>query len=68
MKHYPLTGERLLRLPAVLAKTGRARACLYKDIAAGTFPRPVTLGRVSAWAESEVQLWIEERKAARNRA
>ncbi|EGM68398.1 phage transcriptional regulator, AlpA [Shewanella sp. HN-41] len=48
--------------------TGLARSTIYKYIAEGTFPRPVSLGsRAAAWVESEVQEWIltriEERDA-----
>lgn len=61
--------DRLLRLPIVLHMTGLARSSLYKAIGAASsndgFPRPVKLGRASAWPESEVRDWIERRKADR---
>ena len=59
---------KLIRLTKVMDYTGLARSTIYKYIAEGTFPRPVSLGsRAAAWVESEVQEWIltriEERDA-----
>ena len=59
---------KLIRLTKVMDYTGLARSTIYKYIAEGTFPRPVSLGsRAAAWVESEVQDWIltriEERDA-----
>ncbi len=59
---------KLIRLPKVMDYTGLARSTIYKYIAEGTFPKPVSLGsRAAAWVESEVQEWIltriEERDA-----
>ena len=59
---------KLIRLTKVMDYTGLARSTIYKYIAEGTFPRPVSLGsRAPAWVESEVQEWIltriEERDA-----
>lgn len=53
--------ERLLRLPAVMAMTGRGRTATLDDVKAGRFPAPVRIGRATCWAESEVQAWIAER-------
>lgn len=62
----PLT---LLRLHEVCRRTGKKRSSIYRDIAAGIFPAPVKLGeRASAWPEHEVNAWIAERIAARERA
>lgn len=56
----------LQKLPDVLAKTGLSRAHLYALAQKGAFPKPVKLSeRSSAWVESEVQDWINERIAAR---
>lgn len=60
--------ERLLKLRAVLAATAQGRASLYGRIARGDFPKPVKVGRLSAWPESEVLAWIEARKTERNAA
>ena len=62
----PRPPQRLLRLPSVVDRTGLSRSTLYELIADGAFPAPVPLGaRSVAWAESEVQRWIERRIAAR---
>ncbi len=50
------------RLPSVLARVGRSRASLYRDIAAGQFPSPVKLGaRAVGWDVRAVDRWIAER-------
>lgn len=47
--------EHLLRLPAVLAASGRRKTAHYQDIKDGLFTRPVAIGRnATAWPESEV--------------
>lgn len=45
----------LLRLPAVMERTGLARPTVYLRAKQGLFPRPVKLGsRMAAWPENEV--------------
>lgn len=57
---------KLMRLPAVLEKTGHTRSRLYDEISAGRFPAPVKIGaRAVAWPEADVDEWIAERIAAR---
>ena len=47
---------RLLRLSAVLERTGYSRSAIYARANAGLFPRPVPLGlRTAAWPEHEVE-------------
>ena len=61
--------DRLLRLSAVTARTGLNRSSLYDVLAKDpTFPRPVKIGRISAWSERELSAWIEARKAERGTA
>jgi prophage regulatory protein len=62
----PAYSDRLLRLPAVQELTGLARATIYKAVVQRHFPKPVKLGRASAWPEAEVRDWIEARKAERS--
>jgi len=46
---------KLLRKPAVIQKTLKPHASLYKDIKEGLFPEPVKLSKqVSAWLEHEI--------------
>ena len=60
---------RVLKLPEVAERTGKKRSSIYRDIAAGSFPPPVKLGeRASGWLEHEINAWIAERIAARERA
>lgn len=59
----------LERLPSVLARTGLSRSEVYRKVHLGLFPAPVKLGeRASAWAAHEIDRWITERLAARERA
>ncbi len=56
-----------LRLPAVRELTGRSTAAIYRDMQAGTFPKPVVLGpNARAWRLSEIKAWQAERVAARD--
>lgn len=53
------TTDRFLRMDKVRNITGRSRTRIYED---PTFPRPIKLGlRESAWLESEVLEWMQER-------
>lgn len=61
-------GNRLLRRREVELKTGKSRSAIYEGIRQGTFPAPVPIGENSvAWLEEEVDGWIAERLAERNR-
>ncbi len=61
----PPQHDRILRLPEVLYRVGLSRTGLYLRAQCGEFPRPIKLGgRASGWPESEVNAWIEERKAS----
>lgn len=51
---------------SVTGRTTMHRTTVYALIKAGQFPKPVKLGRSSAWSEQEVDAWIEKQKAARN--
>jgi prophage regulatory protein len=58
---------RVLRLPAVLARTGLGRDTVYRLGKAGKFPRSFKIGdRASGWSESEVDQWIRGRAAQRD--
>lgn len=51
--------DRILRLPAVLERTGLSRSTLYRKIAAGSFPRQIALStRCAGWRESAVNRWM----------
>ncbi len=57
---------KILRLPKVLDRVGKSKASVYRDEAAGRFPKRLALGANSVgWLESEIDAWIEARAAAR---
>ena len=59
--------RRLIRLPAVMDRTGLSKSTIYARAADGSFPRPVPLGNsLSAWVEDEVSAWVEARIAERD--
>lgn len=55
----------LLRMSAVLQRYGLARPTLYRDIRRGVFPRPVKMGRASAWPRVELEAVIAARIAGK---
>jgi prophage regulatory protein len=58
--HQAEKPKRLLRLPAVIDKTGMPPATLHKKEREGKFPKRVRLGeRSSAWFEHEIDEWLE---------
>ena len=53
--------QKIIRLPAVLEKTGLSRSSLYRLIAEGKFPRQVKLSERSAgWFEGDVNQWLAD--------
>lgn len=63
MHELPIpSGECLLRLPDVEARTGLKKSAIYAGMKAGNFPKCLKLGpRTSAWPSSEIDAWIAER-------
>src|SRR3569833_520892 len=58
--------SKILRLPAVLAATGKSRSAIYADVVRGLFPAPVRLGqRAVGWREDEVAEWLNSRVSTR---
>ena len=52
----------ILRLPAVMRRTGMARSTINLRIKQGEFPEPISLGhRNIGWIEEEITLWIKQR-------
>lgn len=50
--------ERILRINAVLDRTGLSRSTLYRKMQAGTFPKQVRIApRCAGWYESAIQAW-----------
>jgi prophage regulatory protein len=51
--------DRILRLNAVLDRTGLSRSTLYRKMQMGTFPRQVRIAtRCAGWRESAVNEWM----------
>lgn len=56
--------DRILRLPAVMARTGLSRATIYRR-AGIDFPLPVRLtARSIGWRESDIDAWVSSRTNA----
>jgi prophage regulatory protein len=54
--------ERLLRLPDVESLTGCKKSTIYKLMKEGKFPSCVRItARMSAWPESTVLQWVQDR-------
>jgi prophage regulatory protein len=57
--YEPEPGERILRLPQVLQRTGLSKATIARGEAEGLFPARRRLrGRAVGWLASEVDTWI----------
>jgi prophage regulatory protein len=60
--------QKIIRRPAVKAKTGIPNSTMALKIMKGEFPRPVPLGaRSVGWVESEIDEWIAARIDARSK-
>ncbi|WP_297463230.1 AlpA family transcriptional regulator [Ferrovum sp.] len=60
---------RILRLDAVLDKTGLSRSLIYQLVSEGSFPAQIHLGaRSVGWIEAEVDDWINTRIAMSRKA
>ncbi|RKT24442.1 AlpA family transcriptional regulator [Paraburkholderia sp. RAU2J] len=56
------SAPRILRLPAVLDRTGLARSSVYRMMTEGTFPKAVPIGaRAVGWSEAAIDAWIDTR-------
>lgn len=58
----------ILRLPAVLDRTGLSRSTIYLMISKNKFPKAISLGdRAVGWLEEDVNSWLMQRiDASRN--
>lgn len=50
--------QALLRMETLISKIGYSRPWIYKEIKAERFPKPIKIGRTSAWVEKEIAEWI----------
>ena len=54
------TPDRILRLKAVLDRTGLSRSTLYRKIQNGTFPKQIAIStRCAGWRESQINDWMK---------
>jgi len=61
--------DRIIRLKAVLARTGLSRSTLYRKIGDGTFPRQIPISAHGAgWHESAVDRWVADPAGFREEA
>lgn len=52
----------ILRLPAVVARTGLPRSTIYQQMSDKQFPRPIKLGpRAVGWVEKDIDDWIDKK-------
>ncbi len=57
--------KRILKLPAVVERTGYSRSHIYTLEAQGLFPKKIKLGaRSIGFLEHEIDEWIDSRVAA----
>ena len=56
--------ERLLRLNAVMDRTGCKRAKLYQLVSRGEFPKPIKIDSCAHWPESVIDGWVANRIAS----
>lgn len=55
----------LLRLPVVMARTGKSRSTIYAQMKEGTFPKSVKISkRAVAWNSVLIDKYIEEKVKA----
>jgi prophage regulatory protein len=53
------SNDRILRIKAVLDRTGLSRSTLYRKIQNGTFPKQVHIStRCAGWRASAISAWM----------
>jgi len=57
-----VTAKTILRLEAVMAKTGLPRSTIYQKMGLDEFPQSINLGlRSVGWIDEEIEEWIQDR-------
>jgi predicted DNA-binding transcriptional regulator AlpA len=59
--------HRLLTVNAVAAKLSRSVSSIWSDAAVGRLPRPIKIGSSARWDEAELDAFIDDRLAKRER-
>nr|WP_308006509.1 AlpA family phage regulatory protein [Xanthomonas albilineans] len=52
--------EELAPLPRAMKITGLAESTIYRDMKAGTFPKPIKVGRKALWPVSRLHEWVRK--------
>ena len=56
------SGNRVVRMRPLIERVGLSKSEIYRQIQAGTFPRPIALGvHAVGWLERDVELWLVTR-------
>lgn len=64
-----VAGKRTIRIRKVSAKTGLSNSTIWRQSAAGTFPKPIKISPgCSAWIEDEIDDLIEAKRRERDAA
>jgi len=61
--------NRIIRRPEVQQRVGLSRSAIYRRIAEGTFPKPITIGEGKAvgWLSAEIEEFLARCIAQRDR-
>ena len=63
-----MVNNKILRRKQIQDKTGLSRSTLYQYIKEEKFPRQIHLGkRIVGWVEAEIDSWLSDRMADRDR-
>lgn len=55
--------RRILRRRKVEERTGLSRSTIYAQIAEGTFPKPIKIGkRAVGWTDTSIDEWLAARR------
>jgi prophage regulatory protein len=65
----PVRNDRFIRLPEVMYQTGFSRSSIYRLVELGEFPPGCKIGkRASAWLQSAISAWVQQRAAKQVRS
>lgn len=59
---------RLEDIQAVCQRTGMGKSYIYREVAAGNFPKPIKISNRSLFVAADVSQWINERIAENKQA
>lgn len=65
MSDIKTNNQKIKRLTGVKGMVGLSRSTIYAMMAAGTFPKSISLGERSVgWLDSDIAQWIDSKVAA----